>query len=170
MVPDPGISAPGRQGLEPPTAGLKSGMIAVSPQRPMDTPIAAAFHSNAHTGLLFVGTRESNPAGSRRCPVYDQAPDRTPKRKKPPRFPWVAPLLGMVHLLLERSPPSGVLVAILGLDDLAWPGAHAWTHRQRRTRDPRPCLFGSGQGVRARCEFRELHGVSRRRLVLVLCD
>src|SRR5215470_9859776 len=96
----------------------------------MDTPMAPAFHSNAHTLLLFVGLQAVEPRGSwttrlQRAPAPYRS--RAPKRKKPPRFPWVAPFLGMIHRLLERSPPSGVLDAILGREDVARLRAHAQT-------------------------------------------
>jgi len=69
----------------------------------------------------------------------------------------VAPFLGMFHLLLERSPPSGVLDAILGREDMARLRAHAQTDGKQRVRVPGPCLFGSGQPGRLRCEFRGPH-------------
>ena len=61
----------------------------------MDTPIVIAFHSNAHTLLLLVGSRESNPAGIRRR-VYNAPRLRTrlePRNEKSHRgFPgWLLP-------------------------------------------------------------------------------
>src|SRR5262249_43809121 len=100
----------------------KSGMIAILSRRPMRSPMVAAFHSNAHTPLPFVGLQGVEPRWSwttrlQRAPAPYRS--RAPKRKKPPRFPWVAPFLGMFHLLLERSPPSGVFDAILGRKNVA---------------------------------------------------
>src|SRR5215471_933472 len=91
-------------------------MIAISPRRPMGTPMVTAFYSNARTPLPFVGLQGVEPRWSwttrlRRAPAPYRS--RAPKRKKPPRFPWVAPFLGMHHLLLERSPLSGVADAVL---------------------------------------------------------
>ena len=129
--------------------------------------MASAFHSHAHTPLLFVGLQGVEPRGSwttrlQRAPAPYRS--RAPKRRKkdePPRSPWVAPFLGMFHLLLERSPPSGVLDAILGREDVARLRAHAQTHGKQRVRVPGPCLFAmnknGGQPGRLRCEFRGPH-------------
>ncbi len=134
-------------------------MIAISPRRPLNAAMVSAFHSRAHTPPLFV-LQESNPLVLDLASFMTGAPASTggaPKRKKPPRFPRVAPFLGIDHLLLERSPPFGVLDAILGLEDMARLGAHARTHGIQRVRVPGPCLLGSGQPGCLRREFRGPH-------------
>ena len=64
----------------------------------------------------------------------------------------MAPFRGRFHLLLERSPPSGVLDAILGREDGARLGAHTHTRGEQRAMNKK-----GGQPGRMRCEFRGPH-------------
>src|SRR5687767_14626428 len=110
-------------------------MIAASPRRPMDKPMASAFDDNAHTRLLLF----SSPR------VVS-----VPKRKKPPRFPWVAPFRGIGHQLRKRSPP-GVRSAILGREGMVRLRAN---HSQPPGTARKRSLFAGGDQVpAARCEI-----------------
>src|SRR5262245_32450455 len=123
MVPDPGVE-PGARGSEPRVLPIRPVRIS----RPMVIQSKCAYTS----------------------PV--PSPARAPKRKKPPRSPWVAPFLRLQLLLRDRSPPSGALDAVLGLDAAARLRAHAQTQGGEPPRRSHQVRLGG-----SRCEYRKPH-------------